>query len=361
MNGSPLQLAEAAVDAADQLVDRRLHFLVAFDPDARGDDHHHQHHLAVPVLVVLQKPLERQQPIGDALGVVEAVDRQHDPAVPQRSAQFFPAVDDLFRSGQVGKAVELDAHRKRVHLNDAVGENDASHLMFPAQDAADALEKVLRVVVRMKADQVGAEDAFQEGFSPRIGHQPEHLERGEGDVKEKADAQFRQPFLQQGRQQEQVIVVDPHQIVRRRNFHHRIAEDIVDPLVAGPGALVVIHQGGEIVEQGPERIVAKTLVKRLDVFVREEHRGRGQLVPTMAQSLIAQLRTHGAAGPADPDVFLLNGLGRVNVGPKARGQAAWALAELELPIHLLDRHGQTVGDDDEFHGRPLQKRKGLCR
>jgi hypothetical protein len=57
---------------------------------------------------LLQEALVGEQPVGDALGVVQAVDRQDDPGLSQRLAELLPLADDLRLGCLAGEEVEID-------------------------------------------------------------------------------------------------------------------------------------------------------------------------------------------------------------------------------------------------------------
>ena len=153
----PLQAAERPVDRSHQLVDPGLHPLVVLDPGARRDDDHQQHHPAPPIGVGLQEGLVGQQPVGDPLGVVEPVDRQDRLPPADRPTQLVALAGDL-RLGPPGReGLKLDPHREGLDPGQPVRKHYPSHLVVIAEDAADALEEVLGVVVGMEPDEVSPE------------------------------------------------------------------------------------------------------------------------------------------------------------------------------------------------------------
>ena len=52
--------------------------------------------------------------------------------------------------------LEVDAHWESVGLNEPAGKKDISHIMFVTQNAKDAPQKILGVIVCVKANQVGS-------------------------------------------------------------------------------------------------------------------------------------------------------------------------------------------------------------
>ena len=223
--------------------------------------------------------------------------------------------------------------------------------MVIAEDAADALEEVLGVVVGMEPDEVSPEHPLQQRASPAVGHEAEQLIGREGDVQEEAHLQAGPAPPEHRRQQQEVVVVDPDDVVRSGLLQDGVAEHFVDELVGRPGALVERDERGEVVEQRPERLVAVTLVEALGVLSREEHGPGREVLAAAARHLGLLFRRDGPAGPADPGVTRPHRRpGGLQVGPQARGQAAGALGELQAAFFLGEGHGEAVRDDDELHG-----------
>lgn len=85
-------------------------------------------------------------------------------------------------------------------------------------------------------------------------------------MEEEADADARQLIPDQIRQQHQVVVVNPQDIVRPGHFQQRRGEDIVDSLVLQPEVFVVSGVGGKVMEKRPDGLIAKALVEILEIF-----------------------------------------------------------------------------------------------
>ena len=66
---------------------------------------------------------------------------------------------------------------------------------------------------RVEADEVGAEQAFEQLLAPR--QDAEDLGRRKRDVQEEADARARHALAQHARHEHQLIVVDPDHVARR--------------------------------------------------------------------------------------------------------------------------------------------------
>jgi hypothetical protein len=170
-------------------------------------------------------------------------------------------------------------------------------------------------------------------------------------VQEEADAETGRLLLEHRRKQEEVVVVDPDEVAGLGDLQYGVGEQTVDPFVGGPGVVTVIHEIGEVVEQGPEGVIAEALVEGLGVLGGEEDGKCRVLLAAAAGRLVMEFGADRAAGPADPDVVRWRGTAwGIQVAAEAGGQAAGALGEVQLPIVLADGNREAVGDDDEFHG-----------
>ena len=145
-------------------------------------------------------------------------------------------------SGSAGpgrEGVELDTHREGVGPDDAVGQHDLAHLVLVAQDAADALEEVLGVVVGVKADEIGPEHPLQERRSPVVGQQAEESRRtGRGCAGRSRSCRPGRRCLSIAGSNSKMVVVDPDEVAGPGHLQDRVAEHSVDAFVGGPGVLV---------------------------------------------------------------------------------------------------------------------------
>ena len=181
MDRHVLERAERPVDARDELMHVGAKLLESSDLGARRNGDLKQDDLAAPLRVLLQEELERLEFVRDALDVIEPVDSEEHLLAVEPPLQ----IDDLILHRRLLKArleaVWIDADGESVHsdgasrgvvkdaigaLSDALGAGHAEH--------SEAREvEVSRVVVDVKPDEVGAEDATQNLRAVR--QRPVHL------------------------------------------------------------------------------------------------------------------------------------------------------------------------------------------
>ena len=61
--------------------------------------------------------------------------------------------------------------------------------------------------------------------------------------------------------------MNPQNVVRTDELQQRRAEGFIDLLVLQPVVLIVLRGRGKIVEQRPDRLVAKTFVELVEVLL----------------------------------------------------------------------------------------------
>ena len=76
--------------------------------------------------------------------------------------------------------------------------------------------------------------------------------------------------------------MDPHDVAGPGDLQNGFGEQAVYPLVGGPGVRAVVHEIGEVVEQGPEGVVAEAFVESLGVLGGEEDGERRVLLAAAA-------------------------------------------------------------------------------
>src|SRR5690349_22340306 len=103
----------------------------------------------------------------DSFGIVKPVEGEND----LETAKFVTKCLDLplhivcFHI--VANLRVVDAHREGVNLHRSLPVYEhLSKIVFDSQNAKYASEKVLSIVDRMESDQVGSQDAFQNGPTP---------------------------------------------------------------------------------------------------------------------------------------------------------------------------------------------------
>jgi archaeosine-15-forming tRNA-guanine transglycosylase len=125
-------------------------------------------------------------------------------------------------------------------------------------------------------------------------------------VVEVADLRIGQAFAEHLRQEHQVVVVNPDDVVGPGHLHHGIAEPLVHPLIDLPRLRVVVCREVEVVEERPEGVVAEPVVVVLDIVRGEKDRVAllfsEQIDDPVFLLFLLPLDVH--AGPADPETLV---------------------------------------------------------
>src|ERR1051326_984765 len=155
----------------------------------------------------------------------------------------------------------------------------------------------------METDEVGAKKPFQYFRTPFAGKKPVDLECRERNVEKEPDRNPRQTLAHEAGQEHQVVIMNPEDVAGLHQFRQRIAKCLVDFPVLLPVLIVVSGVAGEIMEEGPDRLVAEALVEIFHILLREED-GIGVEFPGNARAYrLTQLVADGGSRPSDPDIF----------------------------------------------------------
>jgi len=80
------------------------------------------------------------------------------------------------------------------------------------------------------------------------------------DVEKEADGGIGHPFADELWQKHQMIIMDPNDVIIFGNPHYGIAKEFVDAFIGLIKGLVIHDILGEIVKQGPDGLIAKTVI-----------------------------------------------------------------------------------------------------
>jgi len=185
--------------------------------------------LAAPARVLAEEALEGEELEGDAAEALAGLDAREDRAARPPGERRVELADRVGRRfvvargqdhGRLDGDVAHDDHDRAAAVLDA---RDAAldRLVRHAHEALARVEEVARVVERVEADDVRADDALEE---PRpVRERAEELGRGEGDVEEEDDARLALGEVvraehgvrvvgQKAREEHEVVVVDPDRV-----------------------------------------------------------------------------------------------------------------------------------------------------
>ena len=347
----PAPARELAVDLADETVDERLVLLVPRDLLAARNDDLDQGHLALHLGMPAQERAERLELLRHALRVVQPVDPEDELAARLALANLLRELRDL---GPPRPPLELGGvHRDREGAHPQLALPEAQcpdgaptrdfHL---GKEQADALDEVPAVPDGLEPDEVEVEERVEHLEAP--GQLDEHVQGRKRDVEEERRPEGRLAGRERRGHPHEVVIVDPDEIVGRRDPQDRVGEPLVHGLVRRPVRRVEVGQRNQVVEQRPDDLVREAGVEAVPLRRRERHREK-----LVAEAMLRVLEQRagvrelllGGSRPADPPPSAV-----AEHGPQRRDQSARAGLDLPLSVLSADRgERKPIGDDDQAH------------
>ncbi len=171
---------------------------------------------------------------------------------------------------------------------------------------------------------------------------------GNGMWRKKATREVTPRARELGRDAHEVVVVDPHEVVRPGRAGDALRELAVDRLVGRPVRRIEVAHREEVVEERPDDLVREAGVEAVPLLRRERDRDQVVAEPPARvreeRRRVGQLLLRGP-GPADPAAAAVP-----EDRPQRRDEAAAAGLDLPLPRSVArDGEGKAVRDDDEVH------------
>ena len=205
-------------------------------------------------------------------------------------------------------------------------------MLGPADLVHHVIPERPQVRVRLEAHEVVGEEPAHERLVARQGQQ--QVRRRERNVQEEADPVRGAHAAQLLRAGDEMVVVDPDEVVAPDVGHHRVGETRVHPEVAPVVEPIVGGVPHPVVEERPERTVGVAVVVLVVVVRGEVDGGDGEAVH-LPEGDGARAFAHLPA-PAEP---------QPGMAPEGRvhGDREAALRPAVLPV----RHAHPVGDDHE--------------
>ena len=172
--------------------------------------------------------------------------------------------------GAVAQRLDVDSEWVRLDAHLAAVEPRAALPALHAQEPAQAAAKVVGVLVRVNANQVGAHQAAK--YLLPLRQNPEHLGRRERRVQEEADANVLDSLPHHVGQKHELVVMYPHRVARPYVFGHDLGEHFVDATVGLEVGRIELAGFEQVVEQRPKRRIAVAFVVGAVVRVRHIYR-----------------------------------------------------------------------------------------
>ena len=344
----PAGEAVPPVDPPDQPLDAVPHGAVGRDAGPARHARLHEDEAAVPFRIQGEEAVHREQPLRDALGVVEAVEADHDLLADEAVllAQPHHLVCDVLSAALHIDLLRVHADGERAHEGGvaAVRNRRALPVHVGLELAAHRVQEIVAVQADVETEHVVREQALEDLALPRAG--TEHLRRRPRDVPEVRDGEVGARRLEHAGQERQVVVVHPHRSLRRRLFQDGAAEVCVDGLVLLP--VTAAERGADVddVTQRPQGLVGEAVVVAALLLLGQPHApervarlaGRHHDAPVRVHHL-AVGRARAVSDPGASD----RAHDRIHRGHETARRTRPA----DLALVELVEVGLAVGHDDE--------------
>jgi hypothetical protein len=172
-----------------------------------------------------------------------------------------------------------------------------------AEDAKQATKKVLHVVVGVKADEIGAQQAIQDKSAPWCRKEAEQLVSREWNMEKESNGCIRDSLAEIPRQEHQMIIMDPDDVPWPCDFNKRFTEGMVDLLILLPVIGSENCQLGKVVEEWPDGFVAESLIEVFYIFLGEKDGVAMMVIERQLFDIFLELIGDRASGPTHPDIL----------------------------------------------------------
>ena len=158
--------SEVAVEVPDELAHLLAELAVVRDRLPWRHGHLDEDDVLTELWTLIQELSERSEPLGDALGVIEAIDGQQNAlALESMSKIGDHALHLTITLREGGELARRDADRMGLEPHDATPRIDAVHATLQAENPKQRVPEVLQVFVGVEGDRVGTEQPRQQ-FRP---------------------------------------------------------------------------------------------------------------------------------------------------------------------------------------------------
>lgn len=205
------------------------------------------------------------------------------------------------------------------------------------------------VIEGMEPNQIAVQQRFKDLVTD--GKATVELRRRERAVQEEADAEAVESAAQEGREGQEVVVVDPDVVILGVEDlddalgEELVGEDVGLPIGAVEAAAVVGGEGEHVVEERPQRLLAEAVVEPVGEVLGEEGRDATEAVEERLRDVVLLGGRH--VGAEGADVEDLHVLGEAVAEVEEEGVLVPAEVPPAAVRAALAAHGEGVGDDDE--------------
>jgi hypothetical protein len=124
-----------------------------------------QDYLVLPLRVLVQEQLERQELLSHAANAVQLIASNYNPLAFVALLHGLNPLQDLRLFASDSKRLRVDTNWRRPDIHEAVLKLDTIFCSFNGQDTTARLEEVVGVLLGLESDQVGSKHAIQELFT----------------------------------------------------------------------------------------------------------------------------------------------------------------------------------------------------
>ncbi len=296
MQGRPVQVRQPAIDVTRSTFQLLTNMLIGLYVRTRRRRNLDELDSATMLRVSVQERFVRLEPLDQALGIIQPVHADDLLAIDVRGAPHGLA------SAFVGLGERLDLirdHADGIHPGAEIltirgqapiGLKDSPHF------AGHVVLEGEPIRFRLEADEVVKAKCFQQLIVRW--NDGQDFRRRERNVKEETDAVADAELAASFGEGNQVIVVDPNDVVRFEQRFQFLRQHRVDPSVTFVLLPVVPRQVDPVVKDRPQRGIGKSTVILVVILLGEAHRGVGDIANCLGTGL------RGAAYiaiPAKPD------------------------------------------------------------
>ena len=256
-----------------------------------------QCHLRAPLGDRFEEPLERLDAQRDALGIIEAIDAEHEAAVAEALPHLSHDGRTFRVAGEPHIGRGLDPDREHAEPNLPPIEFEGAVARVRRALGHQIMGEVFTVVLRLETHEIIMRQASQDFPVMRQGLQ--NVRRGAGRVQEEADRILVAARPQFAAQQHQMVVMHPDDVVVPEQRAEPVREQLVDPEIAARLRMGIFLQIDPVVQDRPEHAVRQTIVIFLDVVPGKVDQNIGHLVDDH-RSRFARSGFGDLPAPAEP-------------------------------------------------------------
>src|ERR671910_2633059 len=154
-------------------------------------------------------------------------------------------------------------------------------------------------------------------------------------MQKKSYRYLRPPSFYQPRQQHQVIIVNPDDVIGPDDVFQRITKNLINLLVLFPKIRLIFGKRRKVMKQRPNGRITESEIELLHLFFAKKNRVRLKRTQRLSDELPSKRNLDGASRPADPKMLHAQSRrssARLHERRQACDEAAGALMKRDLSI-----------------------------